>query len=695
MNVKQKIYSKYSLLWFSAATILFIAEFSLADIKVTIFVSQQTGSDSNSGLSTESAVATIGKGIEVLKEKEADILIVGPGTYYERPLINSLGSSEFKKIWIRAEPRGEAIISGMWREAADGLVEWRDEGNNIWSAEHASSFMGSFKNQFLFHYNSLVELTADSVAGVIKPLYGFTTQYGNLYLQLPPGENPNGECVMFTENFGQAVIEIRQSPYVILDGFVIEGGGNGDDEGHAVMLDKNSHHVLYRNLIFRYCRRCVQLSDYGVAEWCEYTYPNFYNFVEDLCVLNNGQTGGIYTLVKKVFSSNGNAYYEGAFAVSFRDEPSEHVEVHYCYFHETFDAENLGQFNHSSSHHNVYNYNYDDNNELECWKHNTHHGINLRVHDNLMLNCMAGPMSHQDVGGDKLFGPHYVYRNVIYITDSDHSHPAFIIKNKNGHEDLEIYYYHNILMNIQGENQGWGQTNWLFWNNQHRDALHFYNNILSLDNCTNTDISPAIDTDYNILVNNKDMLWLRGENGLYVGTSEDTISFLDKANLNFGIRSGSPAENAGTVLPAEWPDSDHPVQSMPDIGPFEVGENPGQEWPRPRRTVFNENPPEGFENATSIKAPAAGYPQGSFLLKNYPNPFNSMTIVKFQLSRQSKVKIDIYDIQGRFVGELVNNNFQLGFHEYTWDARNLSSGFYFIQLKTQYNREIFKSIIIN
>jgi len=664
--------------------------------KTVIYVSQKIGNDSNDGLTRENSVATIGKGIEILKQKDADILMVGPGTYYERPLFNYVGSSISKKVWIVAEPRGEAIISNMWREASEGKVEWKDVGNNIWSAPHASSFMGSYKDKFLFHYNSLDELKAETLLEVNKPPYGFTTQNGNLYLQLPEGENPNGQKVMLTENFGESIIEISNSPYLILDGFVIEGGGNGDNEGHAVKIDKASHHITYRNLIFRYCRRCVQISDNGIAEWCEYTYPNFYNFVEDIRVLNNGITNGIYTLVKKVFSSNGNAYYEGAFAVSFRDEPSENVYIRYCYFHETFDAENLGQFNNSSTHHNVYNYNYDDNNELECWKHETHHGVNLRVHDNLMLNCMAGPMSHQDVGGNTLYGPHYVYRNVIYITDADHSHPAFVIKNKNGHEDLNIYYYHNILMNVQGTNNGWDQTNWLFWNNQHRDALHFYNNIISFDNCTNTDIEPKINTDYNLLINNKDMPWLRGINGIYSGTTEDPILFINKERLNFGVQPGSIVENSGMILSKELPDSDHKIIGMPDIGPFEVGENPGTEWPRPMKTTFYDHPPEGFEKLTSIKQNLQDdeQPLRNNKIGIFPNPFNSSTKILFNLDNKSNVSLKIYNSNGELVEEIFRGNLPSGEHQLIWDGLRVSSGCYYVVLRNNSNTEVNKIALL-
>lgn len=98
----------------------------------------------------------------------------------------------------------------------------------------------------------------------------------------------------------------------------------------------------------------------------------------------------------------------------------------------------------------------------------------------------------------------------------------------------------------------------------------------------------ALDSDYNLLVNDVDKAWLYGPNGDYVGDDPATLGFLDVANLNFGIVAGSPATDAGVAIPGFNDDA----TQTPDIGPFEGGEDPGSEWPRPRRTVFTDTIPE-------------------------------------------------------------------------------------------------------
>jgi uncharacterized delta-60 repeat protein len=68
------------------------------------------------------------------------------------------------------------------------------------------------------------------------------------------------------------------------------------------------------------------------------------------------------------------------------------------------------------------------------------------------------------------------------------------------------------------------------------------------------------------------------------------------------------------------------------------------------------------------------------LYQNYPNPFNPSTTIKFDLSAKSDVKLVVYDMLGRTVCVLVNNNLDAGSYNITYNNINLSSGIYFYQL---------------
>jgi hypothetical protein len=76
-------------------------------------------------------------------------------------------------------------------------------------------------------------------------------------------------------------------------------------------------------------------------------------------------------------------------------------------------------------------------------------------------------------------------------------------------------------------------------------------------------------------------------------------------------------------------------------------------------------------------------PEDSFLDQNYPNPFNPSTTIPFGLETDSKVSLIVYDILGRKIATLINENLSAGTYTQTFKASNLSSGVYFYRLTTE------------
>lgn len=68
------------------------------------------------------------------------------------------------------------------------------------------------------------------------------------------------------------------------------------------------------------------------------------------------------------------------------------------------------------------------------------------------------------------------------------------------------------------------------------------------------------------------------------------------------------------------------------------------------------------------------------IFRNYPNPFNPSTKIDFSVPSQTKVRIDVYDILGGKVAELINEEKPSGRYEVDFIANNLSSGVYIYQL---------------
>lgn len=74
------------------------------------------------------------------------------------------------------------------------------------------------------------------------------------------------------------------------------------------------------------------------------------------------------------------------------------------------------------------------------------------------------------------------------------------------------------------------------------------------------------------------------------------------------------------------------------------------------------------------------FPKTFSLIGNYPNPFNPVTIIHYQIHRRSKVKLEIFDELGRILATLVNEEKSPGDYEVLWNASGFSSGVYICKL---------------
>ncbi|HEY5533466.1 MAG TPA: T9SS type A sorting domain-containing protein [Ignavibacteria bacterium] len=75
-----------------------------------------------------------------------------------------------------------------------------------------------------------------------------------------------------------------------------------------------------------------------------------------------------------------------------------------------------------------------------------------------------------------------------------------------------------------------------------------------------------------------------------------------------------------------------------------------------------------------------GVPKKFELSQNYPNPFNPATKIDFNLPYDSRVSLKLYDISGREVMTLVNEQKPAGFYTVNFNGSNLASGVYFYRI---------------
>lgn len=82
------------------------------------------------------------------------------------------------------------------------------------------------------------------------------------------------------------------------------------------------------------------------------------------------------------------------------------------------------------------------------------------------------------------------------------------------------------------------------------------------------------------------------------------------------------------------------------------------------------------------------------LMQNYPNPFNPNTKIQFQIRKSEFVTLKVYDILGKEVAVLVNENLKEGKYEINFNGENIPSGVYFYKIKTNNFSEIRKMVLV-
>ena len=101
-----------------------------------------------------------------------------------------------------------------------------------------------------------------------------------------------------------------------------------------------------------------------------------------------------------------------------------------------------------------------------------------------------------------------------------------------------------------------------------------------------------------------------------------------------------------------------------------------------------------YVNAVDDRTGSGGQPGVIALSQNYPNPFNPLTIVMYRVPVAMHVKLEVYDILGRRVATLVDDQKVAGEHEARFDGSGLSSGVYICRLTAQQHSESRKMLLL-
>ncbi len=169
--------------------------------------------------------------------------------------------------------------------------------------------------------------------------------------------------------------------------------------------------------------------------------------------------------------------------------------------------------------------------------------------------------------------------------------------------------------------------------------------------------------------------------------------FTDTENNNFTLQVNSPCVDAGNPHTA-YNDNEDP-------------KNPGQAlWPA-RGTVRNDMGAYGGKselklgNSTNVVINYNGHSKpGEFkLCENYPNPFNPETMIEYNIPKQGKVIITVFNVLGQKIRILVDSEHVPGMYRTIWDGKDwlgkpMNSGIYFYRLDSDNFHEVKRMVLL-
>ena len=169
---------------------------------------------------------------------------------------------------------------------------------------------------------------------------------------------------------------------------------------------------------------------------------------------------------------------------------------------------------------------------------------------------------------------------------------------------------------------------------------------------------------------------------------DSVLSLTDTLNYDFRPMPNLPLVDAGRLLPGY---NDNFIGDAPDLGAYEAG---GILW-RPGVTWAEADIITGIRELQGRTA----VPEGFVLLPNYPNPFNPVTTVQYQLPREADVKVTVYDVLGRRVKTLVKETQPAGDYRMQWNGNNnagqaVAAGVYLLVFQADRTQRVHKMLLL-
>jgi len=162
--------------------------------------------------------------------------------------------------------------------------------------------------------------------------------------------------------------------------------------------------------------------------------------------------------------------------------------------------------------------------------------------------------------------------------------------------------------------------------------------------------------------------WYRAQDSLYESDIHTLIETIDGSAVAAASNGLFRSTDNGLHWEA-WGGTTEDVVAL-------ASDSSGTVYYVPFKPTYPKRSPLASVETVSSVVPA------DFRLSAYPNPFNPSTKIGIAVPTSSKVKLSIYDILGREMATLVNEEMYPGEYSVVWDARQLASGIYFARIES-------------
>lgn len=235
---------------------------------------------------------------------------------------------------------------------------------------------------------------------------------------------------------------------------------------------------------------------------------------------------------------------------------------------------------------------------------------------------------------------------------------------------IELYNYSNAIVDV---------SNWKFKDSGNNTAFEFPNNLLLnpdsyLVLCEDTSKFDSYYPEINNRIGEFQFgLSSDGEMVTLLNPSSEIIDEVSFSNIN------------------PWPENTNGTGYTIELKNFTFDNNDGSSW---ATSGDLHGSPGKTNNIISNVENINRMPEKYALEQNHPNPFNPSTTISYQLSKAGYVEINIYNIMGQRVTQLISDNQESGNYSITWDAQNFASGIYFYRIRSGEFNDVKKMILM-